>query len=113
MSALLLASTAPELTPPEANASLQAIHPSEERLRRERKGFAMPARTVITFSDGSRMTIDEDLEGIVGKLKDAGDGLCLLDGMPGPDRLYVNPAQITPLYEFQSRNSEQFDAGST
>ena len=73
----------------------------------------MPARTVITFSDGSRMTIDEDLNGIVAKLEAAGGGLCLLDGMPGPDRLYVNPAQITHLYELQSRNSEQFEEGST
>lgn len=68
----------------------------------------MPARTVITFSDGSRMTIDEDLDGIVAKLEAAGDGLCLLDGMPGPDRLYVNPAQISHLYELQSRGHEQF-----
>jgi hypothetical protein len=69
----------------------------------------MPARTVITFSDGSRMTIDEDLDGIVAKLEAAGEGLCLLDGMPGPDRLYVNPAQVTHLYELQSRGHEQFE----
>lgn len=69
----------------------------------------MPARTVITFSDGSRMTIDEDLDGIVSKLEAAGDGLCLLGGMPGPDRLYVNPAQISHLYEQQSRNSARFE----
>jgi hypothetical protein len=69
----------------------------------------MPARTVITFSDGSRMTIDEDLDGIVSKLQAAGNGLCLLGGMPGPDRLYVNPAQISHLYEQQARNHGEIE----
>jgi hypothetical protein len=73
----------------------------------------MPARTVITFSDGSRMTIDEDLDGIVRKLQTSEGELCLLDGSPGPDRLYVNPAQIAHLYELQSRTHEQFEEHNT